>query len=72
MAFNLVNVKLLFLKIGEKKLICDIIVAIIVVWRSYIAYSCCQIHLRCFVSIHFCCDLCPYLGEIVLAHSLLM
>ena len=56
-----------------KEIIYDIIVASVVVWRSYFAHSCCQIHFTL-----FCCKFtfvviyAPIWGKIGLAQSLLV
>ena len=61
----------------ESELYCNfalkIIVASIVVWRSYFAHSCCQIHLKLFFrKFTFVIIYAPILGKIVLAKSLLV
>ena len=73
MAFNLVNFKILLQKEERKRKKYDICVAPIVVWRSYFAHSCSQIHFTL-----FCCKFAflviytPILGKIVLVQSLLV
>ena len=57
----------------RKMLIYDIIVTSIVVWRSYFAHNCCQIHFTVFCCrFNFVTVYAPILGKIVFAQFLLV